>query len=143
MHTAGVDHIPTLLRLLIEGRYVFRPILKVAVHHDNVLALGIAQARRDGIVFSEVAAQIKTNDTLIYSTDLTYGFPHIVRRTVIDEYNFITVRQRLQDGMQPFQQFRQHRLPAILWDDYRYIFLILFHLHLKLLISRTTVSASS
>ena len=144
MHPAGMNHIPSFLCLLIEGGNIFGPVLKVAVHHDDIFTLGIAQSSRNGVMLAEVAAQIEADHTLIDGTHLTDGFPHIVGRTVIHEDNLVTIGQRLQRGVQTLQQFRKHRLPAILRDDYRYLlFLLLFHIHLKSLISRTTVSASS
>ena len=90
-----MHHIPSFLSLMIESWYVFWAVLKVAVHHDNIFALGIAQTSRDGIVLTEIATQVKTDDTLINGTNLTDGFPHIVWRAVIDENNLVTVCQRL------------------------------------------------
>ena len=138
-----MNHIPPLLSLLIEGGNILGTVLKVAVHHNDIFSLGIAKASRDGVVFSEVSAQVETYDTLINGADLTDGFPHVVGRAVVHEDDLIIVGECLQRGVQPLQQFWQHRLPAILRDDHRYLFLLLFHIHLKSLINRTTVSASS
>ena len=141
----ATQELPVAVRVAYDGKTVYLRIGKKYTmdHHDDIFSLGIAQTSRDGIVLTEITAQVKTHHTLIDSTNLSDSLPHVVRRTVIDEDYLVTVGNRLQTGMQSLQQFSQHRLPAILRDHDGYLFLLLFHSHLKSLINRTTVSASS
>ena len=79
-------------------------MLQIAIHGDDVLALGVVEAGGEGAGLAEVAAELDDEDAGVYGGDLFQQAVGAIARTVVDEYQLEAVARVtenvLHDGLE-------------------------------------------
>ena len=115
----GIDDVEALFPFGDHIEDDFGRILKVGVHHNDRVAFRPVHAGGDGDLVAEIARQL---DVAIALVRARLGFANDgarIARAVVDENRLGGRIELVEQGVEPAQQNRQHRLFVVDGDDER------------------------
>ena len=101
----AADDVVTLAQLLQEQGNVVGIVLQVAVHGDDVLALGVIEAGGQRRGLPEIAAQLDHHHAAVDGGNLLQHPEGVVAAAVIDEDQLERLAGRFHHHLQPVVEF--------------------------------------
>ena len=92
---------------MVEVGYFIGAVLKVGIHCDDHVALGMGETHVEGGRFAVVAAELHSAIAGILGVQLLDDLPRGVLAAVVHHYHFIVEMVFLHHAVYPFCQMRQ------------------------------------
>jgi len=94
-----------LVNLCDERRNVVRVVLQIAVHGDDVFALRMVEAGRQGRGLTEVPAQLYHHYAAVDGGDFLQQVEGLIAAAIVDEHQLEAFARRFHHGLQPAIEF--------------------------------------
>ena len=105
-HLAPAAHnVVALINFFDEGRNVVRIVLQIAVHGDDVLALGMVETGRQSRGLAEVPAQLHHHDAAVDGGDFPQQVEGLIAAAIVDEDQLEAFARRFHHGRQTVIEF--------------------------------------
>ena len=108
-----INHLETLLEFGQQFVDLFRWMLQVVVHRYQGVKPGRPNAAEERIVLSVISHQVDSADPVMFHGDPLDDAPALIPAAVIDQQQFVFVRQLGQDRLQALDQLRQRQFAVI------------------------------
>ena len=129
--TPTADDVVTLFEFGEEGGDLIGVVLEVAIHSEDVVALGVIEAGGEGGGLAEVAAELDDEDAAIYRSDLFEQAIGAVTGAIVDKDQFEGFTDLLHDGLEAIVERGDVILFVVEWHDdgiFRHCLMILLGL---------------
>ncbi len=100
LRAPAADDVVALFELGEEVGDLVGVVLEIAVHGEDVVALGVVEAGGEGGGLAEVAAELDDEDAAVYGSDLFEEAIGAVAGAIVDEDQFEGFADLLHDGLE-------------------------------------------
>jgi len=117
-HLAPAAHnVVAFVNFFDERRNIVRVVLQVAVHGDDVLALGMIEAGRQRRGLAEIPAQFYHNDAAVDGGYFLQQVEGLIAAAIVDKHQLEGIARRFHHGLQPVIKLGDALLLIVKWNN--------------------------